>query len=822
MVRSLVTGGAGFIGSHLCERLLREGHEVVCVDTFLTGSERNIARLHEDPKFKFIRHDVTNDLRVAGSLDYVLHFASAASPADYAKFGIKTLKANAFGTHKTLGIAKAKGATFLLASTSEVYGDPQVNPQPETYWGHVNPVGPRSMYDESKRYAEALTTAYYHAHNLPVRIARIFNSVVGAEPVWLANDEKLHIEPIEEYFKRRPRGASVSVPCFDPSSGKIANLWASTLIRIPYRGNVYSVTTTYGRNVSVTGDHSVFTHDGEMRPVPIPVRHLKRGMRIAVPARIAIPEVEVAEIDVARYLIENASDEDLWSYSLRDPSIPGQVWEKRAGICSFLVRSGRLKRRQTCWGVTARWKQSGQVPLAVVKAFNLRWTALARIGPYAGGSRATMRNRVEISDDLLWLLGLYVAEGCMVGTYKGYTVILSSDERFVRRAGRIIRASFGLPAGLVPYSSGGCPSVRANSKPMVLAFDRVFGLSKRGIPAWILQLPLSRVKHFLAGYNDGDGTHSGKGVGKLIDFTTTSAELARDLTLLLLRFGIVASVGRYKTTFRQKYGDRKFPFYRVSIRGLSTYDILRWDKGVRQNLQRRQTGDILWAHVKRIGRRRYAGYVYDLSVPGAENFVAGTGVFCHNTYGPRMRLDDGRVIPNFLGQALRGEPLTIHGDGSQTRSFCYVDDMIEGVWRLTNSDVVGPVNLGNPDERAVKELAELVQKVTGRKVGVVHKPLPPEDPKVRCPDISKARALLKWEPKVPLEEGLRRTAEYFKRQLAKGEERRRPRARGSVADLIRQARDERAKRVFKSAMGPRDKGTRDSGNRPLRARRKVS
>ena len=146
------------------------------MDNFLTGSERNIAQLHEDPKFKFIRHDVTNDLHVAGSLDYVLHFASAASPVDYAKFGIKTLKANALGTHKMLGIAKAKGATFLLASTSEVYGDPQVNPQPESYWGHVDPVGPRSVYDEGKRFAEALTMAYHHENGLDVKIARIFNS----------------------------------------------------------------------------------------------------------------------------------------------------------------------------------------------------------------------------------------------------------------------------------------------------------------------------------------------------------------------------------------------------------------------------------------------------------------------------------------------------------------------------------------------------------------------------------------------------------------------------------------------------------------------
>ena len=164
------------LGSYLCERLLQEDHDVVSVDNFLTGHERNLATLHENRRFRFIRHDVTEDLHVAGNLDFVLHFASPASPADYAKFGIKTLKINAIGAHKMLGIAKAKRATFLLASTSEVYGDPQVNPQPETYWGHVNPVGPRSVYDEGKRFAEALAMAYHHEHGMVVKIARIFNT----------------------------------------------------------------------------------------------------------------------------------------------------------------------------------------------------------------------------------------------------------------------------------------------------------------------------------------------------------------------------------------------------------------------------------------------------------------------------------------------------------------------------------------------------------------------------------------------------------------------------------------------------------------------
>jgi dTDP-glucose 4,6-dehydratase len=306
MVRTLITGGAGFLGSHLCDRLLEEGHEVVCVDNLLTGTERNLAHLKGDRRFRFLRADVTQDFRFDNSLDNVLHFASAASPVDYAKFGIQTLKANALGTHKMLGVAKAKSARFLLASTSEVYGDPEVNPQPETYWGHVNPIGARSVYDEGKRFAEALTMAYHHQHGIDIAIARLFNC-----------------------------------------------------------------------------------------------------------------------------------------------------------------------------------------------------------------------------------------------------------------------------------------------------------------------------------------------------------------------------------------------------------------------------------------------------------------------YGPRMRLDDGRAIPNFLGQILRSEPLTIHGDGTQTRSFCYVDDMVEGLWRLLESQEQGPINLGNPDERTINELAEVVQKVTGRTVGIRHLPRDADDPRVRCPDITLAKERLGWKPSTSLEEGLWRTYDSF-------------------------------------------------------------
>ena len=175
-MRILVTGGAGFLGSHLCDRLLREGHEVLAMDNLITGNPRNIEHLAEERRFRFVRHNVAEYIYVDGPLDAVLHFASPASPIDYLELPIQTLKVGSLGTHNALGLALAKKARFLLASTSEVYGDPLVHPQPETYWGNVNPIGPRGVYDEAKRFAEAITMAYRRAHGVDTRIVRIFNT----------------------------------------------------------------------------------------------------------------------------------------------------------------------------------------------------------------------------------------------------------------------------------------------------------------------------------------------------------------------------------------------------------------------------------------------------------------------------------------------------------------------------------------------------------------------------------------------------------------------------------------------------------------------
>ncbi len=175
-MRTLVTGGSGFLGSHLCDRLIQEGHEVICIDNLCTGSVNNIAHLMGNPRFNFIKHDVTNYIFVKEPLDHVVHFASPASPVDYLEMPIQTLKVGSLGTHKALGLAKEKQARFLLASTSEVYGDPLVHPQPEDYCGNVSPIGPRGVYDEAKRFAEAMAMAYHRYHGVQTRIVRIFNT----------------------------------------------------------------------------------------------------------------------------------------------------------------------------------------------------------------------------------------------------------------------------------------------------------------------------------------------------------------------------------------------------------------------------------------------------------------------------------------------------------------------------------------------------------------------------------------------------------------------------------------------------------------------
>jgi len=198
---SVVTGGAGFLGSHLCEKLLAAGHRVICMDNLITGNVANIEHLAGNEAFRFIKHDVTEYIYLPGEVNYIFHFASPASPIDYLELPIQTLKVGALGTHKALGLARAKKATFLLASTSEVYGDPLVHPQQESYWGNVNPVGPRGVYDEAKRFAEAITMAYHRYHGIDTKIVRIFNTY---GPRMRAKDGRCVPEFINQALRNEP------------------------------------------------------------------------------------------------------------------------------------------------------------------------------------------------------------------------------------------------------------------------------------------------------------------------------------------------------------------------------------------------------------------------------------------------------------------------------------------------------------------------------------------------------------------------------------------------------------------------------------------
>jgi nucleoside-diphosphate-sugar epimerase len=808
-MRILITGGAGFLGSHLCERLIGQGHAVVCVDNFITGRPENVAHLMKNDQFSLVKYNVCDYLHVDGPLDAVMHFASPASPQDYLEYPIATLKVGALGTHKALGLAKAKQARFLLASTSEVYGDPLVNPQPESYWGNVNPISPRGVYDEAKRFAEAMTMAYHRYHGLDTRIVRIFNSVLADEIIIAFDREGCHLRTIEDYAQHAEgrlveMQSEVTVPAFNPQTFRIELRQVYALIRHrPQREDAYCISARYGRRICVTGDHSVFRRSTNGDPEAVPVRELKIGDHIAIAARLPVQERDRTELNIGAQILARAtSDEQLWEYAIESEAVPGLVSKNREVILKILMDSPRFEnshsRRNTVGCTIRKFCRDQILPLFVIAALERQgefaWPEDARVRPYKGGGGSRLKNRIVLSSDVLWLLGFYLAEGSCTRSRGTYVLNLSSDSKFLERAKQIIQDAFGIEARWMKASQGRAPALYVHSKQLCDVFKEGFGLKGKAnaarVPSWIIQLPLSRLKHFLEGYREGDGTHTRYEEIRELAFNTVSEDLATDLTYVLLRFGLVAAVGRYETTFRQRYGERKFPFWRITVCEVSNFDILTWDTGVTQTLNARRLGDLVWAQINKIERVKSTEYVYDFSVPGHENFLAGLGVFAHNTFGPRMRPNDGRVVSNFIVQALQGNPLTVFGDGKQTRSFCYVDDLVSGILALLmvesdksvgqRTDRAGflskqavdmpesihdPVNLGNPRELTVLEIAKLVLSLTGSSSEIQHQPLPVDDPKVRRPDIRRAKTLLKWEPRVPLEEGLARTIEYFRGAL---------------------------------------------------------
>jgi nucleoside-diphosphate-sugar epimerase/intein/homing endonuclease len=792
---AVVTGGAGFLGSHLCDYLLTRDYRVICVDNLDTGSLVNVEHIR-DERFVFVNHDLTLHIEIPEQVDVVFHLASPASPIDYMRLPLHTLKVGSYGTHNALGLAKFKRARFLLASTSEVYGDPQVHPQPETYWGNVNPIGPRGVYDEAKRYAEAMTMAYHRQQGVDTCIARIFNSILADEQVLYDDGRELRREPISELASRLARNAvpaaylserssrsvtvsasgfceavehpleCYTVPAFD-DTGAIDSSPATSLIAHPTSARCYEVRTRYGRSIRVTGDHSLFVESDDGSPVPCEVDGIALGDRVAIARRISVPERDRSAIDmldVWRY-----AEGDPWELTVEAPGLGELVWRNRFDLFGFLVserRNAGPNWRNGAWTKLIRMRRSNRVPLAVLRRVGCPVPDGALVRQRFPGRSVALPAQIPITDRFLWLLGLWVAEGCTHERGKSALLTLSCDDGTLERAAGIVTAELGLHVLRSPSNSGRSAALFVHSKLLLRLMEYLgFGANRKRIPGWILGLPLARLRWFLEGYREGDGVHSGAKLrgGRRHEFSTVHEELKDDLVVLFARFGLVPSVGRYESTLKEKTGDRRYPFWRLTLANVMPWSPLEWHKRVRQRLNARCSGDIVWATVTGIDEIPATPLVYDFSVPGLENFWAGTGVLAHNTFGPRMRPHDGRAIPTFLRQALAGKPVTVFGDGSQTRSFCYVDDLIRGLYLLAMSEEHLPVNLGNPQERTLLELARTVIAVTGSSSEIVFEALPIDDPQVREPDITRARQVLGWEPAVSLEDGLRRTIGSFEK-----------------------------------------------------------
>ncbi|MEX1177452.1 MAG: NAD-dependent epimerase/dehydratase family protein [Nitriliruptor sp.] len=769
----VVTGGAGFLGSHLCTRLLERGARVTAIDNLITGRAVNLEHLLGNPEFRFVHHDVTDYLHVPGPVDAILHFASPASPIDYLELPIQTLKVGALGTHKALGLARATGATLLLASTSEVYGDPQVHPQPETYWGHVNPIGPRGVYDEAKRFAEAMTYAYHRTHDVDVRVVRIFNSVLADEQVLYDDGTELRRETFRQLAERIGHRAAldgVRVPAVD-REGTAHIRETIALEGHPPTGACFEIRTRYGRSIKVTGDHSLFTCGRDDELVATPVSELSVGDHVAISSRIEVPVRDRTSFDVLEAAVSDGTDP--WDLRVTFAGLVDVVHERRTEMVDVLQRRaterGTSTQRRPLWAAIDRWKRGGAVPGGLLDELGVAVPDDASIAPRTSGRSNALPRRLMLTDEFLWFLGLFVAEGCWQDAApKSRCIHVSCEQEVLDRADKILRRELGVHVVRTAASDARAGSLVVHGTLLLqmlrhLGFD---GGAKR-IPGWILGLPLERLGWFLEGYREGDGVHSGDTfrTQERHEFSTTSAHLKDDLIVAFARFGLVPSVGEYHT--RNTATDApevRRPFWRLTLAQVAPWSPLDWHRGVAQKLNARRSGDVVWARVQAIDEVAPTEQVYDFSVPGAENFWAGDGFVAHNTYGERMRLHDGRAVPAFIGQALAGAPITLHGDGSQTRSLCYVDDLVEGILRLLVSGYTDPVNVGSPEEVTILALAETIRDVVGSDSPIITTPRPVDDPEVRQPDLTVAERELGWRAEVSLREGLERTVAWYRQQ----------------------------------------------------------
>jgi len=733
IMRIIVTGGAGFLGSHLIDRLMEQGHEVLCLDNFYTGTKRNIYKWLDHPYFELIRHDITEPIRLEA--DQIYHLACPASPIHYQYNPVKTIKTNVMGTLNMLGLAKRVKARFFLASTSEVYGDPDVHPQTEEYRGNVNCIGIRSCYDEGKRVAETLAFDYHRQNNVDIRVVRIFNSLTGDQKVLYYIGKKLYYETFAECYDRINGDISnVSVPCFDENSQTVIKP-ISAIWKHHVKKKGFQIKTTWGKQIKITEDHSLFTRDENDRPQAAFGNELKVGDEIGVPSYISFLENPLEPFHITdKILIQE-------EISVESEEIISYLEKYGDKIREYLLAKG-LNPSQL-YSTLKNYEAKNQIPKHLWEYLELPLSEKEKI---CYSSTKAIKNWIGNVEEFLWLLGFYVAQGSLI---QDKLLLKGEAEKLAKVIERIFDCKWEI-------NEAGYISIESKILVNLIADGLNFGNQEKDIPNWILQLPQEQLISFLQGFSEGNNSENQR--NSKLEFKTDSQLVAEKLVLILAKFGLVADVS-----------ETEEQIYRIKVEELEDNNIQNLSK-VQQKISATTTGDIVWAKIESIEEFEIDDYVYDFSVPNYENFIGGSySIFAHNTYGPRMLENDGRVVSNFIAQALKGIPLTVYGDGSQTRSFCYVSDLVEGFIRLMNQDFIGPVNIGNPGEYTILELAQKIQAMVNPDAEITYKPLPQDDPKQRQPDITRAKKYLGWEPTVPLEEGLKLTIEDFRERLRDNE-----------------------------------------------------
>jgi UDP-glucuronate decarboxylase len=625
----LVTGAAGFIGSHLCDRLLFEGHKVIGIDNMMTGSLENLQQAKKNPNFHFEIHDVREPLNVYS--DVIFNLACPASPIHYQKSPIDTFTTSVMGVHQLIKATQNRKCTIIHTSTSEVYGDPQVHPQVESYWGNVNPIGPRSCYDSK---TEILTDVGW------VYLKDIITT---------------------KQCKIATRTSIGNVEFHNPLE----------IIHDRYVGSMYHLSNNK-MDVMITPNHNICIAD----------RFGKNEKIVAV---------------------NSVTD---WYHS----KIP----------------------------VSANFESDD------VEYFKL---------PLVEGCRV-IHSDLKM-DDWLEFLGWYLSEGSVY--YPDYTVLISQTKKDNREiiSSCLKRLGFKFFVEKAQF--------RICNKQL---YNFLLPLGKSGdkyIPRQFFTVSKRQLNILLKAMVLGDGTNNTKGTG--FRYYSKSERLANDFQELALRCGFAS------TKSKPSQGRS---VYSVNVRNY------KYTSGIRPNVIN-YDGYVHCVNVpnhvvcvRRNGKSIWCGNCYDEGKRGAETLLNDARrvhgmdtriVRLFNVYGPRMSFDDGRVVSNFIIQKLRNEPITVCGTGTQTRSFCYVSDLIDALMKVLElPSLDGPINLGNPKEYTILEMVQKLEQVLG-KSELKFIDLPIDDPKMRQPDISRARELLNWEPTVSLEDGLLMTAHDFQNRL---------------------------------------------------------